>query len=732
LCAGVHQVFPTAIFSYEQHPDLPLSDYAGGRLGIVQPTYARSYLYVAYRWMNGAPMTPEEVEQVDRYWTARLNDQMTPAAASAPQAYDTVRGTLDIPWQAPAKPNAAAASQYLAVDYVYYSKCSDDAFATAAETLQKRIDAFGAKSPEVAEWVRGQDYVFENCFGSGSGFIPPPARPGVNALIRADRAYQIAAALFYSSRYQEAAAAFRRIAADASSPWAGWGRYLAGRALLWDARTEAEDTAAYRAKLAAAADELRSAAGGEGPAEVRDAARWLLGRILMRTQPKQAAALLSGRLLSPLGAPSRTAELKLFTQLMDNLAGNPAALAEVRASDDLVDWIFTFQEEGEAAAAHAVERWRKDRSVAWLIAALSKVGMGDPVLEDLLAAAAQVQGHPGVPTVAFYRMRLLAELGIRDEATATADRLLPSLRGLPSSRNRMLSLRASLARDAKEMLFYGVRPPAFVSFVYLSDGTYFNPWRLDAKDRAVLEPLTGAMRWGPETAEILNTAVTVDALVAMLDVEGQPQRPRAELLLAAWTRALLLERWDLVRKLAPQVSEAAPSMRRDMEALLGVTTPEEMRFFAANGLLKTPGASTVLRSGPIRPQPLDTIDPKGLNWWWSSDSDSDLLAYLDEQQRLVVGAEWDKIHKAGDGYHWLLEQAVAAAERPEPPPSAAEALYRTVVAFDGVDLQWGYFQMGIRDSYDSRLKAVETLKRVFPDSDWTYKAATDFAEIRWQ
>jgi hypothetical protein len=215
LEAGAHRYDPTAIFTFEQHPDLPLRDYAEGRLGIVQPTYARSYLYVAYRWMNGAAMTPEEIAQIDRYWADRLSGPGVPAQQpEAPLAYDTIRGSLSLPWQAPERPNSSAAAQHLAVDYVYYSKCSDDAFATAAETLQARIAVFGTASPEVAEWVRGQDYVFENCFGAGSGFIPPRTPPRVNPVIRADREYQIAAALFYSSRYAEAAAAFRRIAAD--------------------------------------------------------------------------------------------------------------------------------------------------------------------------------------------------------------------------------------------------------------------------------------------------------------------------------------------------------------------------------------------------------------------------------------------------------------------------------------------------------------------------------------
>ncbi|MEZ5361288.1 MAG: hypothetical protein R2748_02825 [Bryobacterales bacterium] len=57
LPAGIERLAPVAVFTFEQHPDLPLRDYAAGRLGLLAPTYARSYLYVAYRWMDGAPMS---------------------------------------------------------------------------------------------------------------------------------------------------------------------------------------------------------------------------------------------------------------------------------------------------------------------------------------------------------------------------------------------------------------------------------------------------------------------------------------------------------------------------------------------------------------------------------------------------------------------------------------------------------------------------------------------------
>ncbi|MEZ5361287.1 MAG: hypothetical protein R2748_02820 [Bryobacterales bacterium] len=361
--------------------------------------------------------------------------------------------------------------------------------------------------------MRGQDYVFENCFGAGSGFIPPEVGPGVDPLIRADRAYQRAAALFYSSRYREAAAAFQRIAADASPR---------GRAGVSTKLAAAPVGGSHEStRLAAIFGEAQASGRRASPCrrwrrapEVRDAARWMLARILMRTKPAEAATLLSGRLLSPLRAEARAAELRLFTQLLDNLAADPSALAEARAADELVDWIFTFQGEEAADAEHAVERWREERSVAWLVAALSKVTAEDPAAVELLEAAALVQGSPGSPTLELHRARLAAESGARDVARGAIDALVEQLRGLPSARNRALGMRATLADSADDLLFYGARPPALVTYAFGFDGRALHAWERSEEQIAALEKERTAIQWGLETVELLNESVTVDALAA--------------------------------------------------------------------------------------------------------------------------------------------------------------------------------------------------------------------------
>ena len=111
-----------------------------------------------------------------------------------------------------------------------YLNCHADAFQSAFNTLNDRIQKFGKDSAEVAEWTRGQDTVFSNC--SRGHHIPGPADKGMNKLIQYDRDYQVAAAHFYAGDFIQAGELFGKIAQERSSPWSGLANYLAARAFV--------------------------------------------------------------------------------------------------------------------------------------------------------------------------------------------------------------------------------------------------------------------------------------------------------------------------------------------------------------------------------------------------------------------------------------------------------------------------------------------------------------------
>jgi hypothetical protein len=50
------------------HPDFPLNSYAAGQLGMVKPTFATSYLLVAYRYLSHNPLTKEQQQTALTAW----------------------------------------------------------------------------------------------------------------------------------------------------------------------------------------------------------------------------------------------------------------------------------------------------------------------------------------------------------------------------------------------------------------------------------------------------------------------------------------------------------------------------------------------------------------------------------------------------------------------------------------------------------------------------------------
>ncbi|MBV8732802.1 MAG: hypothetical protein JO336_23580, partial [Acidobacteriia bacterium] len=220
--------FLVAVFSYVRHPDLPRTAFIDGRLGVLQPTFARSYLVIAYRYLNGIGLNTREREQARDYYKDRQTGFWDHTGTDWAAEWRRVRSTIRNP---PAPAATLITRGQLAYDPETHSfalNCAEDAFRTAVHTLEARRRQFGAGSTVFRSWMQSQDSVFENCIGEGPK-TPEAAPAGFPALIRADRAYQIAAAHFYARQYDAALDGFRRIANDRNSPWSAISRYLVVR-----------------------------------------------------------------------------------------------------------------------------------------------------------------------------------------------------------------------------------------------------------------------------------------------------------------------------------------------------------------------------------------------------------------------------------------------------------------------------------------------------------------------
>ena len=227
-----------AVFSFTVHPEYPLEKFAAGNVGIVQPSYARSYLYVAYQYFNGNGFGQTEQPALVELWRDRLDLRWDAGDEQAVKTWITARQKVSGIGEAPKievfrnreKPH----------EYDSYVNCQNDAFETAATTIEVRITQLGVGNAALKQWVEAQDQVFANC--SEGQHIPAELPADDSASLRADRQYQIAAANFYSGNFAAAKTLFESIAADAKSPWHVTAPYLIARTSLRKASLGPDET----------------------------------------------------------------------------------------------------------------------------------------------------------------------------------------------------------------------------------------------------------------------------------------------------------------------------------------------------------------------------------------------------------------------------------------------------------------------------------------------------------
>lgn len=335
---------PTARFWSSSAPSEPLDRYLDGHLGILEPTYGTLYLTVAYRHLSGLGIDADSRPAV-----AGCFASPPPADAhvpSATQRWEEARRKVvpDYHFVSPWREyeTKAGSEEYR----VFFLNCADDAFATAASTLDDRIARLGRDSPEVRAWLAAQDQVFSNCDHGES--IPEPLPDGPTPRTRADGTYQIAAAHFYALHFTDAERLFRDIAADRSSPWSSLGAYLVARAMLRDAvlRRDADREALRRVDAY-----LRELLADASRADVHPAARRLLDLVDVELDPDaRRRALAETRTAPSLREPLRPVMADYVWMLRRYGYPEPSP-PDV---DELTDWL---------EAARPVERWRASHSL---------------------------------------------------------------------------------------------------------------------------------------------------------------------------------------------------------------------------------------------------------------------------------------------------------------------------------------------------------------------------------
>jgi tetratricopeptide (TPR) repeat protein len=691
--------FARAVFTYSVHPDFPLERFAAGDLGVLQPTYARSYLAVAYRYLIGTGFDAAEQKALVALWRDRLVSSLESDTDAWPKVWLEARGS--VPGVGPA-PSINVFRQ--GDKFSTYVNCPTDAFKTAAGTLRRLQERLGVESAAVREWVQAQDVVFAKCSDGANLTLRPATEPE----LRADSAYQVAAAHFYSGNFDAAVEAFAAIAQDTASPWHSLAPYLVARALVRKATLQGGEGEVDMDMLAQVETHIRQILDDRAQSATHPAARRLLQFVRFRSAPTQRLHELVQAVLTKDADTILQQDLADYTLLLDKYLGDqaevqkPAAtpLPAVVKDDVLSDWLVTFQRMDKEALTHALEQWESTAALPWLVAALAKIDASHAKAAQLVAAATNIQAtSPAFASVAFHRARLLLQTGKKDEARQHLDMVLApgSAAFPPSALNLLRALRMQVARDLEEFLTYAQRVPSGIT--YDEDGREL-PTQLfgvTVADTTESLPASAILAHFDEDATHLMHQTWPVSL--RKDAAMRPALPvhlRRDLALATWVEAVLLDQLPVVQELTPVVAEQIPELRPYLDAYLAATNNDAKKFAAVFLMLKYPGTRPYVDPGIGRLTPLDKIDDFRNNWWCAQKAKEaegerqqgtlvPLLPggaaagdFLTAAQKQAAQADSQKLHALETGPNYLVAQVLAWAKRTPDDPRMPEALHLAV------------------------------------------------------
>ncbi|MBI2810469.1 MAG: hypothetical protein HYX67_06550, partial [Candidatus Melainabacteria bacterium] len=415
------------------HPDLPLKLYAAGNIGVVQPGWAKSYLVVAYRYLNLKPLSKYEQDSIVNLWHFRIKRGSRFSTMGLIDDRDAYLALRSKAIGADAKRNSDLS--WNMDRFCYDHAISDSSMSQARQTLALLLQKYKPLSPQVREWVKAQDGLYGLSVQKEQKIIVPAELPKTaDSSLQDYRNYQIAAANLYLNNSEKALSKFEQIAAKPNSPLKDIASYMVLRVKADGVRL------AHNDENNTVANFLQSAASRADKVSTREnilnllrpinylhetsaeAVKMLSSSIVKGTTERfggdvgDLTFLLDGNPLHPesteaIGATTDSLTASTLDSKSDSKPDSKSdgksdgksdassdeskTIKELVAASDLADWVITIQSsvfadldyddspEGKAKekarekryASHALQMWRQTKSLPWLVAAVTTNGL---------------------------------------------------------------------------------------------------------------------------------------------------------------------------------------------------------------------------------------------------------------------------------------------------------------------------------------------------------------------
>lgn len=638
-----------AILVNGSHPDLPLKLYAAGNLGIVQSGWAKSYLVVAYRYLNNKSLSKSEQDSIVNLWHSRIEGGSRFSSMGLIDERDAYLALRSKAIGADPKKNQDLS--WNMDRFCYDQGISDSSMSQARQTLAMLVQKYKPLSPQVKEWVKAQDGIYGIPVQNQKILVPPELSQTTDPILRDCRDYQIAAANFYLKNYDKATAKFAQLAAKASSPMKGIASYMVLRGKAADVRLAMKDENNTVAHL------LQNAAARADKVSTRESILNLLRPINYLNQTSAEAVkmlcsdiikgttqrfggdvgdltfLLDGNPLHPEtettnneSTQSSPADSKLAASFEES-----KATKELVAASDLADWVLTIQssvfadsyddspeaKEREKVreqyyANHALQMWRKTKSTVWLVAAVTTNGLRSHATSDLLDAAKTVaRSSPAYFTCRFYIADALIQSGKKQEARAILSPLLAAANLPPSSRNLFTMQMAAASASVADYLRFAVQQaPETLE----SNTDLVTPKFLKVEKGNTYSTQTPA--FDSEVADDISRNAPLSTWMSFAQSNSTSKQFKTIVLRSAWTRAQLLQRNDQALKISDALAATNPVLRNALTRFKNAPEGPARQFAGACVVLKNFGMTPYLQGGLERHgERVDEFDWYNGNFW---------------------------------------------------------------------------------------------------------------------
>jgi hypothetical protein len=680
-------------------PEIPENQLAfnGGKIGLLTPGLTKENELIAFRLLSGLKMDPELASTGGRRAAVAVGGNY-PLAGQ--EAWLEKRKTIQDP-PPPVFINAYR-TKSSGDQYVYYENCLDDAFLTAMHTLVDRRVSY-ASGGAIKDWVSAQDRVFENCSGEKPTY-PNPLPGTASSLQKADRDYQIAAAHFYAEDFVEAEQRFRTIATDPMTPWRHVASYLVARTLLREGSLQNNAAALQKAR-----EKLTEISSDRTAAPLDEAARRLLEHLDSVEHPQSTLEALSVRLSEPQSPAPSLEDAIHQSAFVLRATSFQTALAKPDIPEAF-DWVQTL-EKGDMD--HALERWRSRNSLPWLTLALMYSSGRDPAVSDLLAQADGLpQSSPAFATVSYNAIRLSIERSDTSGARAKLDRLLVRTSDQPNSLvNAWRSERMRVATSFDDFLRWAPRKP------------------IGAKDYVAAKKNVDSEILAEDSAYVLNYLTPLAKLNHAAHSKLLPAWSVADVALAGWTRAFMLNDLNTAGELAPIVAKEHSDWQSSLVPDTGAEA-DHWKFRVAllitlhrqfQPLVRVNYRTELNTSGswwcPVETQPAapgngDTEEIHSISWHLPVVF-APLRQVFSQDDRDVASHELRELHEKGSTEMFLAPIILGWAKAHPNDPQVPEALHRLVVV-----TRYGC-RNGDAVSGQISKTAFDLLHYQYPKNQWT-------------